>query len=67
MDINVREAPPLLKFPVIDIGVVVTTLCSAVVDQNGVQVVRHIAVVGESVGYVTLELRNLGLYLLFLK
>ena len=44
-----------------------TTLCSAVVDQNGVQVVRHIAVVGESVGYVTLELRNLGLYLPFLK
>ena len=32
LDINVGKAPPLLEFPVIDVGIVMTTLCSAVMD-----------------------------------
>ena len=59
LNINVRKAPPLLEFPVIDVRIVMTTLCSTVMDQNGMQVIGHVAVVRESIRNATLELRYL--------
>ena len=59
LNINVGKAPPLLEFPVIDVRIVMATLCCAVMDQNGMQVIGHVAVVSESIRNAALELRYL--------
>ena len=61
-NIYIIKAPPYILFPVVDEGIVVATLCCAIVNQDSMQVVGNIPIVTKRGPYLILFLLNLLRY-----
>ena len=61
-NIYIIKAPPYILFPVVDEGIVVATLCCAIVNQDSVQVVGNVPVVTKCGPHLVLFLLNLLCY-----